>query len=57
MFKEVYSKIEKGSPSWANLVAPDGTLYPWDAKSTYIKSPPYFDNLQKVNFILYVSMN
>ncbi|XP_017753890.1 PREDICTED: cytoplasmic aconitate hydratase-like [Eufriesea mexicana] len=47
MFKEVYSKIEKGSPSWANLVAPDGTLYPWDTNSTYIKNPPYFENLQK----------
>ncbi|CAL7937707.1 unnamed protein product [Xylocopa violacea] len=47
MFKEIYSKIEKGSSSWANLVAPDGKLYPWDANSTYIKSPPYFDNLQK----------
>ncbi|CAK9808400.1 Cytoplasmic aconitate hydratase [Anthophora quadrimaculata] len=47
MFKEVYSKIEKGSPNWASLVAPDGQLYPWDASSTYIKNPPYFDNLKK----------
>ncbi|XP_076758743.1 cytoplasmic aconitate hydratase [Xylocopa sonorina] len=47
MFKETYSKIEKGSSSWANLIAPDGKLYPWDANSTYIKKPPYFDNLQK----------
>ncbi|XP_076394801.1 cytoplasmic aconitate hydratase isoform X2 [Megachile rotundata] len=47
MFKEVYSKIEKGSSSWASLVAPEGKLYPWDEESTYIKNPPYFDNLQK----------
>ncbi|CAL1674194.1 unnamed protein product [Lasius platythorax] len=47
MFKEVYSKIEQGSSSWANLVAPNGKLYPWDVDSTYIKNPPYFDNLQK----------
>ena len=47
MFREVYSKIEKGSESWANLVAPNSTLYPWDLDSTYIKSPPYFDNLTK----------
>ncbi|XP_011347901.1 cytoplasmic aconitate hydratase isoform X2 [Ooceraea biroi] len=47
MFKEVYSKIEHGSSNWANLVAPEGKLYPWDADSTYIKNPPYFDNLQK----------
>ncbi|XP_006609084.1 cytoplasmic aconitate hydratase-like [Apis dorsata] len=47
MFKEVYDKIEKGSTSWANLVAPNGKLYPWDPSSTYIKHPPFFDNLQK----------
>lgn len=47
MFKEVYDKIEKGSSNWANLVAPDGKLYPWDSSSTYIKHPPYFDNIQK----------
>ncbi|KAG7200609.1 hypothetical protein KM043_001167 [Ampulex compressa] len=47
MFKEVYSKIEKGSDSWANLSAPSGKLYPWDVTSTYIKSPPYFDDLRK----------
>ncbi|XP_032675195.1 cytoplasmic aconitate hydratase-like isoform X1 [Odontomachus brunneus] len=47
MFKEVYDKIEKGSNSWASLVAPDGKLYPWDTNSTYIKNPPYFDDLQK----------
>lgn len=52
MFTEVYSKIKQGSSSWANLLAPDSTLYPWDASSTYIKSPPYFENLQKVNIIL-----
>lgn len=47
MFKEVYSKIEHGSETWANLVAPHDNLYPWDINSTYITSPPYFDNLQK----------
>ncbi|XP_053977010.1 cytoplasmic aconitate hydratase-like [Hylaeus volcanicus] len=47
MFKEVYSKIEVGSNSWATLAAPDGKLYPWDPTSTYIKNPPYFDSLYK----------
>ncbi|XP_056375581.1 cytoplasmic aconitate hydratase [Hyla sarda] len=45
MFKEVYEKIEKVNESWNNLKAPTDTLYPWDPKSTYIKSPPFFDNL------------
>ncbi|XP_012287707.1 cytoplasmic aconitate hydratase isoform X2 [Orussus abietinus] len=47
MFKEVYGKIEKGSNNWANLFAPEGKLYPWDPASTYIKNPPYFQDIQK----------
>lgn len=54
MFTEVYSKIEKGSPSWVNLAAPNTTLYPWDANSTYIKNPPFFDDLQRVSHIIFV---
>lgn len=45
MFKEVYEKIEKVNESWNNLKAPTDQLYPWDTRSTYIKSPPFFDNL------------
>ncbi|XP_040273186.1 cytoplasmic aconitate hydratase isoform X2 [Bufo bufo] len=45
MFKEVYEKIEKVNESWNNLKAPTDQLYPWDPKSTYIKSPPFFDSL------------
>ncbi|XP_077106152.1 cytoplasmic aconitate hydratase isoform X1 [Ranitomeya variabilis] len=45
MFKEVYEKIEKVNESWNNLKAPTEKLYPWDQKSTYIKSPPFFDEL------------
>ena len=26
---------------------PEGDLYQWDPKSTYIKLPPYFDNMPK----------
>ncbi|KAM9717826.1 cytoplasmic aconitate hydratase [Menidia menidia] len=45
MFKEVYEKIEKVNERWNSLVAPSDKLYTWDAKSTYIKSPPFFDGL------------
>ncbi|XP_070547290.1 cytoplasmic aconitate hydratase-like isoform X2 [Ptychodera flava] len=49
MFKEVYSTIEKGegNPRWNSLDAPDSLLYPWDEKSTYIKSPPFFETMSK----------
>ncbi|XP_075450838.1 cytoplasmic aconitate hydratase isoform X2 [Ascaphus truei] len=45
MFKKVYETMEKVNESWNNLDAPTDQLYPWDPKSTYIKSPPFFDNL------------
>lgn len=45
MFREVYSKIQFGNQRWNSLYAPDSNLYPWDAKSTYIKPPPFFNNM------------
>ncbi|KAG7280395.1 hypothetical protein CRUP_035837 [Coryphaenoides rupestris] len=45
MFKEVYEKIEKVNERWNALCAPSDKLYPWDPKSTYIKSPPFFEGL------------
>src|SRR5260221_59573 len=29
------------------MAVPAGDLYAWDAKSTYIKLPPYFENMSK----------
>ncbi|NXY46702.1 ACOC hydratase, partial [Ceuthmochares aereus] len=45
MFKEVYQKIETVNKSWNALDAPSDKLYTWNPKSTYIKSPPFFDGL------------
>jgi len=45
MFQEVYSRIETGNDRWNKLDAPDSQLYPWDPKSTYIQSPPFFENM------------
>lgn len=47
MFKEVYEKIELGSPSWQALSVPQGKLYGWDPNSTYIKKPPFFDGMTR----------
>ncbi|XP_026724520.1 cytoplasmic aconitate hydratase-like [Trichoplusia ni] len=47
MFKEVYEKIELGSPSWQQLSVPQGKLYGWDVNSTYIKKPPFFDGMTR----------
>jgi aconitate hydratase len=47
MFREVYSRIEHGNERWNKLEAPESQLYPWDAKSTYIQSPPFFETMTK----------
>ncbi|XP_052084588.1 cytoplasmic aconitate hydratase-like isoform X1 [Mytilus californianus] len=47
MFNDVYSRIQKGNTRWNSLEAPEGMIYPWDDKSTYIKSPPFFETMVK----------
>jgi aconitate hydratase len=34
-----------GDQSWNSIKVPIGDLYEWDEHSTYIKPPPYFDNM------------
>lgn len=45
MFREVYSNIKQGNERWNALKTPEGTLYPWDASSTYINNPPFFQTM------------
>ncbi|GBP51287.1 Cytoplasmic aconitate hydratase [Eumeta japonica] len=47
LFVQVYAKIKCGSSSWQSLKVPEGKLYSWDADSTYIKKPPFFDGMTK----------
>jgi aconitate hydratase len=46
MFREVYSKIRFGNERWNQLNASNELLYRFDPNSTYIKSPPYFDQME-----------
>ncbi|XP_063782636.1 iron-responsive element-binding protein 2 isoform X5 [Pseudophryne corroboree] len=48
MFKDLKVKIEKQNTRWNLLDAPESTLFPWDQRSTYIRSPPFFNKLEKV---------
>lgn len=48
LFKEVYSKIQTGNPSWNSLETSASLLYPWDSKSTYIQPPPFFNEMTLV---------
>ncbi|MFN8616102.1 MAG: aconitate hydratase AcnA [Dehalococcoidia bacterium] len=45
MFKTRYAEVFKGEERWRNLDTPTGDLFKWDAWSTYIKKPPYFDGI------------
>jgi len=42
MFKEVYAKVAQGPKLWNELAAPQGKQYSWDATSTYVHNPPFF---------------
>ncbi|MCW4455158.1 aconitate hydratase AcnA [Flavobacterium sp. MXW15] len=45
MFKQNYADVFKGDSRWNAIASPEGELYEWDAASTYIKNPPYFDGM------------
>jgi aconitate hydratase len=45
MFRKEYADVFTGDSRWRGLQIPEGDLYMWDSKSTYIKLPPYFDGM------------
>ncbi len=45
MFHSKYSDLFQGDSTWQNLSVPTGETYAWDKASTYIKLPPYFENI------------
>jgi aconitate hydratase len=45
MFKKEYSEVFQGDDRWNSVKVPSGDLYEWSDKSTYIRKPPYFENM------------
>ncbi len=45
MFEKQYAEVFTGDANWAAIKAPKGDQYVWDNASTYIKKPPYFENM------------
>ncbi len=43
MFEKSYSAVFDGDEQWNSLPLVKSNTYKWDAASTYIKNPPYFD--------------
>jgi aconitate hydratase len=45
MFTKRYSKISEGPEDWNNIKTSDSSIYNWDDTSTYVKKPPFFENM------------
>ena len=45
MFVKRYSNVFKGPKEWNSIKTVDSSIYNWKENSTYVKKPPFFDNL------------
>src|SRR5215467_6291672 len=46
-FTKEYGEVFEGDARWKSMPIPKGDTYNWNAKSTYIKMAPYFENMPK----------
>lgn len=47
MFKKDYATVFDGDHRWKSLDTPTGKTFEWEADSTYIRKPPYFDGMPR----------
>ncbi len=45
MFRRSYRGVFDGDERWQGIHVPAGKIYAWDAGSTYVKNPPYFEGM------------
>ncbi|MCS5496845.1 aconitate hydratase [Cnuibacter physcomitrellae] len=45
MFDKQYSSVFEGDERWRSLPTPDSEVFEWDAQSTYVRKPPYFEGM------------
>jgi aconitate hydratase len=46
MFTTDYADVFAGDERWQALPTPEGDTFEWDADSTYVRKPPYFEGMQ-----------
>ena len=46
MFREQYTDVFAGDDRWRSLQVPIGDRFAWQADSTYVRNPPFFDDLK-----------
>ena len=47
MFRNTYADVFTGDEQWRALDVPEGDLFAWDDRSTYVRRPPYFDAMPR----------
>jgi aconitate hydratase len=47
MFTRTYADVFTGDPAWRELPIPEGDLFAWDPRSTYVRQPPYFEGMSR----------
>jgi aconitate hydratase len=47
MFTKRYADVFKGDEKWQRLSTPTGKTFTWVNSSTYVRKPPYFENMPK----------
>src|SRR3954453_11488788 len=45
MFTKSYADVFAGDERWESLSTPTGDTFAWDAESTYVRKPPYFEGM------------
>jgi aconitate hydratase len=45
MFRRTYADVYTGDDVWRELDIPEGALFAWDPGSTYVRQPPYFEDM------------
>ena len=45
MFIKRYSNVSEGPKQWQEIKTEKSSIYNWEDNSTYVKKPPFFDNL------------
>jgi aconitate hydratase len=47
MFRNRYSDVFRGNEHWSGIPVGGGSLFDWDAESTYVRRPPYFTEMTR----------
>ena len=47
MFQRNYAEVFEGDERWTSMNVPTGDRFQWEPESTYVRQPPYFENMPR----------